>query len=55
MNFEEIYMLFKKVIGEFFMKLYFYGIMGGVFGINLWLIIVLCGVDYIYSKKVFRN
>ncbi|WP_176127559.1 DUF445 family protein [Clostridium saccharobutylicum] len=55
MNPEEIHTLFKKVIGEFFMKLYLYGIMGGVFGINLWLTIVLCGADYIYSKKVPRD
>ncbi|MBC2511751.1 hypothetical protein HGI65_14765 [Clostridium saccharobutylicum] len=55
MNPEEIHTLFKKVIGEFFMKLYLYGIMGGVFGINLWLTIVLCGADYIYSKKGPRD
>lgn len=55
MNPEEIHILFKKVIGEFFMKLYLYGIMGGVFGINLWLTIILCGLDFAYSKTILKE
>ncbi|WP_455543864.1 DUF445 family protein [Intestinibacter sp.] len=48
----EIHMLFKAFAGDFFIKLYLYGSMGAVFGINIYLSIVLGIVDWFYSKKV---
>ena len=48
----EIHTLFKSFAGDFFIKLYLYGSMGAVFGINLYLSIVLGIADYFYSKKI---
>ncbi|MBU5336026.1 DUF445 family protein [Intestinibacter bartlettii] len=48
----EIHMLFKAFAGDFFIKLYLYGSMGAVFGINMYLSVILGIVDYFYSKKV---
>lgn len=48
----EIHMLFKAFAGDFFIKLYLYGSMGAVFGINMYLSILLGIVDWFYSKKV---
>lgn len=47
-----IHELFKAFAGDFFVKLYLYGSMGAVFGINLYLSIVLGVADYFYSKKI---
>lgn len=48
----EIHMLFNAFAGDFFIKLYLYGSMGAVFGINMYLSIVLWIADWFYSKKV---
>lgn len=48
----EIHMLFKSFAGDFFVKLYLYGSMGAVFGINIYLSIILGIADLFYSKKI---
>ena len=48
----EIHMLFNAFAGDFFIKLYLYGSMGAVFGLNMYLSIVLWIADWFYSKKV---
>ena len=45
-------MLFKSFAGDFFVKLYLYGSMGAVFGINIYLSIILGIADLFYSKKI---
>ncbi len=47
----EIHMLFKSFAGDFFIKLYVYGGFGAIFGINVYLSIVLFILDTIYTKK----
>ncbi|WP_455539583.1 DUF445 family protein [Terrisporobacter sp.] len=48
----EIHELFKSFAGDFFLRLYIYGGFGLVFGINVYLSIVLFIIDSIYSKKI---
>ncbi len=48
----EIHVLFKSFAGDFFIKLYLYGSMGAVFGINIYLSIILGLLDIAYSKKI---
>lgn len=47
-----IHQLFKSFAGDFFIKLYLYGSMGVVFGLNIYLSIVLGIADLLYSKKM---
>lgn len=48
---EEIHNLFKSFAGEYFKKLYMYGVMGAVFGINFWLSMVIAIFDYAKGRK----
>lgn len=52
MDSREIHMLFNAFAGDFFIKLYLYGSMGAVFGVNMYLSIVLWILDWFYSRKV---
>lgn len=49
---KEIHDLFKSFAGDFFVKLYIYGVFGLVFGVNMYLSIVLFIIDIIYTKKI---
>lgn len=49
---KEIHNLFKSFAGDFFIKLYIYGAVGLIFGVNAYLSIILLVVDFIYSKKI---
>lgn len=49
---KEIHDLFKYFAGDFFIKLYVYGAFGLIFGVNVYLSIVLFLIDIIYTKKV---
>lgn len=49
---KEIHVLFKSFAGDFFIKLYIYGGFGLIFGINVYLSIVLFIIDIIYTKKI---
>lgn len=49
---KEIHELFKSFAGDFFIKLYIYGGFGLIFGINVYLSIVLFIIDIIYTKKI---
>lgn len=49
---KEIHDLFKSFAGDFFIKLYVYGAFGLIFGVNVYLSIVLFLIDIIYTKKV---
>ena len=51
----EIHMLFKSFAGDFFVKLYLYGSMGAVFGINIYLSIILGIADLFYSNKIDKK
>ena len=48
---KEIHVLFKSFAGDFFIKLYIYGGFGLIFGINVYLSMVLFIIDIIYTKK----
>lgn len=48
---EEIHNLFKSFAGEYFKKLYMYGSMGAIFGINFWLSMVIAVFDYAKGRK----
>ena len=48
---KEIHLLFKSFAGDFFIKLYIYGFFGFVFGVNVYLSIILSLLDIIYTKK----
>ncbi|MDY6152355.1 MAG: hypothetical protein SPI06_02985, partial [Terrisporobacter sp.] len=48
----EIHELFKSFAGDFFVKLYIYGGFGLIFGVNVYLSILLFIIDLIYSKQV---
>lgn len=48
---KEIHELFKSFAGDFFIKLYIYGAFGLIFGVNMYLSIVLFIIDLIYTKK----
>lgn len=50
LNPREIHILFNSFAGDFFSKLRFYGVFGFVFGINVWLSIVLWAADLRYSN-----
>lgn len=52
MHAKEIHMLFKSFSGDFFKKLYVYGGFGFIFGINLYLSIILLIIDNVYTKKI---
>ena len=49
---KEIHELFKSFAGDFFIKLYIYGAFGLIFGVNVYLSIVLFAIDLIYTKKI---
>lgn len=49
---KEIHELFKSFAGDFFIKLYIYGAFGLIFGVNVYLSILLFLIDIIYTKKV---
>lgn len=49
---KEIHELFKSFAGDFFIKLYIYGGFGLIFGLNVYLSIVLFIIDLIYTKKI---
>ena len=49
---KEIHDLFKSFAGDFFIKLYIYGFFGLIFGINVYLSIILFIVDIFYTKKI---
>ena len=49
---KEIHELFKSFAGDFFIKLYIYGSFGLIFGVNVYLSIVLFIIDLIYTKKI---
>ncbi len=49
---KEIHEIFKSFAGDFFIKLYIYGGFGLIFGINVYLSIVLFIIDIIYTKKI---
>ena len=49
---KEIHELFKSFAGDFFIKLYIYGAFGMIFGVNVYLSIVLFIIDIIYTKKI---
>ena len=49
---KEIHDLFKSFAGDFFIRLYIYGGFGLIFGVNVYLSIVLFIIDMIYTKKV---
>lgn len=49
---KEIHELFKSFAGDFFIKLYTYGAFGLIFGVNVYLSIVLFIIDLIYTKKI---
>ena len=48
---KEINDLFDSFAGEYFKKLYGYGMVGAVFGINLWIPIIWAIIEYIREKK----
>ena len=48
----EIHVLFKSFAGDFFKKLYIYGGLGFVFGINIYLSIILLLIDAVYTKRI---
>ena len=52
---KEIHMLFKSFAGDFFIKLYIYGSFGCIFGVNVYLSIILLLIDMVYSKKIDKN
>ena len=49
---KEIHDLFKSFAGDFFIRLYIYGGFGLIFGVNVYLSIVLFIIDMIYTKKI---
>ena len=49
---KEIHDLFKSFAGEFLMKLYIYGGFGLIFGVNVYLSIILFIIDSICSKEI---
>ena len=49
---KEIHDLFKSFAGDFFIKLYIYGFFGLIFGINVYLSIILFVIDVFYTKKI---
>ena len=49
---KEIHDLFKSFAGDFFMKLYIYGGFGLIFGVNVYLSIILFIIDSICSKEI---
>lgn len=49
---KEIHQLFKSFAGDFFIKLYIYGAFGAIFGVNVYLSIILFIIDIIYTKKI---
>ncbi|MCR1823583.1 hypothetical protein, partial [Terrisporobacter muris] len=49
---KKIHELFKSFAGDFFIKLYIYGAFGLIFGVNVYLSIVLFIIDLIYTKKI---
>ena len=51
MDSKEINDLFDSFAGEYFKKLYGYGMVGAVFGINLWIPIIWAIIEYIRGKK----
>ena len=52
MNPKEIHMLFDSFAGDFFKKLYLYGSFGAVFGINLYLSIILVVGDVVSDSII---
>ena len=48
----EIHELFKSFAGDFFVKLYIYGGFGLIFGVNVYLSILIFIIDLIYSKQL---
>ena len=51
LNPREIDILFNSFAGDFFNKLRIYGVFGFVFGINVWLSMILLALDVKYSKR----
>lgn len=51
MKSEEIHNLFKAFAGEYFKKLYIYGVMGAVFGVDFWLSMLIAVLDYVKEKR----
>ena len=49
---KEIHDLFKSFAGDFFIKLYIYGFFGLIFGVNVYLSIILFMLDIIYTKRI---
>ena len=49
---KEIHNLFKSFAGDFFIKLYIYGFFGLIFGINVYLSIILFIIDIFYTKRI---
>jgi len=49
---KEIHMLFDSFAGDFFKKLYLYGSFGAIFGINLYLSIILVAGDAVSDSRV---
>ena len=49
---KEIHDLFKSFAGDFFIKLYIYGGFGLIFGVNVYLSIILFIIDIAYTKKL---
>ena len=49
---KEIHMLFDSFAGDFFKKLYLYGSFGAVFGINVYLSIILVIGDAVSEKNI---
>ena len=49
---KEIHELFKSFAGDFFIKLYIYGGFGLIFGVNVYLSIILFIIDIIYTKQI---
>ncbi len=51
----EIHLLFKSFAGDFFIKLYIYGAFGFIFGVNVYLSIILALSDIAYTKKIEKR
>lgn len=51
----EIHILFKSFAGDFFIKLYIYGAFGFIFGVNVYLSIILALIDIAYTKKIEKT
>ena len=49
---KEIHELFKSFAGDFFVKLYIYGGFGAIFGVNVYLSIILFIIDGLYTKQI---